>query len=618
MMRRLYLLILLAVLWLLPSCKKDGPQQGELKLFVSAESSEVKTTLGEKDAMNRYSVYWSEGDIISINGELSRPLTRAGAGASSTLFTFPSRPSEADSYQVIYPGNASGKVVFPTVQTFLDGSFCPGAAPLLARIATLDDGVSLKSCAVAIRFTLKGDVTLLSMDVNAIGGEKISGEFTPGDGLALIPSSAASAAMTFSFGEGVSLGSNGRNIVFTIPGGTYSKGVKALIHAADGTTMALAFVPRGGVLAPSTVCMFPESAYLPGKEIFFNSADALVGEVTDLEETGTLTDMEAEPAQASVSLKVGSYNIWAPSARKSVMDADESVPAQRSWANSYISVADMIKQMDCDVLGIQEVTRMVYQTTLTSGNEDYDGNVHTLNNLLPDYSWVIYNAANTTYDGLFPTNTTAAGLGSTDAILYKTSVLTLVSQGRYWLTGTRKVAPGDDSHWDHIGTNRPATWAKFTHKASGKQFIFVTTHLDLPNAGQESDPGMPQLRNATELIDWMLPLVAPESLPSVFCGDMNCDGSNEAYAKLKSSRWTDVFETMAADGALSSVDARVYGTMPANKNEEGGLTTWRPDHIFTYGCTPSYYRVMREKLPTRDGSPHWPSDHLPVKVIVNF
>ena len=235
----------------------------------------------------------------------------------------------------------------------------------------------------------------------------------------------------------------------------------------------------------------------------------------------------------------------------------------------------------------------------------------------PDYSWVIYNAANTTYDNL-TNNTTANGLGSTDAILYKSSVLTLVSKGRYWLTGTRKKAPQDDSSWDNIGTNRPATWAKFTHKASGKQFIFLTTHLDLPNAGEASDPGMPQLRNATELIDWMLPLVAPEELPSIFCGDMNCDGNNVAYAYLKSSRWTDVYETMAADGSLSNLENRVHGTMNAQKNEEGGLSSWRPDHVFTYGFTPSYYKVVRDKLPTKDGTFHWPSDHLPLKVIVNF
>ena len=270
------------------------------------------------------------------------------------------------------------------------------------------------------------------------------------------------------------------------------------------------------------------------------------------------------------------------------------------------------------MIGIQEVTKMVYQTTLTSGNEDYDGNVHTLNSLLPDYSWVIYNAANTTYDNL-TNNTTANGLGSTDAILYKSSVLTLVEKGRYWLTGTRKKAPQEDASWDRIGSNRPATWAKFTHNASGKQFVFITTHLDLPNAGEDSDPAMPQRRNATELITWFAPLVTGD-LPSIITGDMNVETGDAAgnYNILVSGRWKDVYDTMKEDGSLAPLERAVKGTMNANKNEEGGLSSWRPDHVFTYGFTPSYYRVGREQLPTRDGSLHWPSDHLPVKVIVNF
>ncbi len=288
-------------------------------------------------------------------------------------------------------------------------------------------------------------------------------------------------------------------------------------------------------------------------------------------------------------------------------DDDATVPVQRSWANSYTAVANMIKLLDCDVIGLQEVTRMVYKTTYqgTSDNKDYDGNVHTLNSLLPSYSWVIYNANNTTYDGSFPNNTTAAGLGSTDAILYKSSVLTLNAKGR--------------AYWDGNGTNRPATWARFTHKASGKQFVFITTHLDLPNAGETSDPAFPQRRNVQELITWFAPTYAGD-LPSVITGDMNVDAGDIAgnYSSLVSGQWKDVYDTLNEWGALSYTDQRVKGTMPANKNEEGGLSSWRPDHVLFYGFTPSFYMVGREKLPTANGEDHWPSDHLPLKVVLNF
>ena len=349
------------------------------------------------------------------------------------------------------------------------------------------------------------------------------------------------------------------------------------------------------------------------------SADAFSGEALETEGDGQagILGMGAREASEEVSIKAGTFNIWAPAPRRNVMAGDPTVSDQRSWANSHLAVADMIHYLDCDVIGLQEVSNIVFHTTVTPPSNDYDGNLHTLNPLLPDYSWVIYNGGTTTYDKNFPDNTSNKALGTTDAILYKPSELTLVSHGRRWLTGTRATAPKDDPDWDKIGTQRTATWARFTHKASGRQFVFIVTHLDLPNAGNTDDPGMPQRRNASELIGWLAPMVAPENLPSVIVGDMNTD-AGEAYDILRSGIWADVYETMLADGTLSYMDRINKGTMNANKNETGGLGTWRPDHILIHGFTPSLYKVGRETFATADGSLHWPSDHFPIKVILNF
>ena len=103
----------------------------------------------------------------------------------------------------------------------------------------------------------------------------------------------------------------------------------------------------------------------------------------------------------------------------------------------------------------------------------------------------------------------------------------------------------------------------------------------------------------------------------VVTGDMNVD-SGDNYRILTSGRWSDVYDEMLAAGTLSFTDVRSRGTMQANKNEEGGVGSWRPDHILIDGFTPSYYKVGRERFPTKDGSLHYPSDHLPIKVILNF
>lgn len=610
-----YLLAALPVLLL--SCDKE-PQKQAFRLKAGVEEVAVKTVLGSKES-GKYPVFWSEGDVIAVNGSLSQPLAAGDAGKSSASFTFDEKPATAGVYNVVYPGTAtSGRVVFPASQSYVEGSFSPGAAPLIGQTDNLDAPVTMRSCAAVIRLSIKGNVKLTSMEVSTPAGEKISGNFD----MNLVPQDGASARMNYSFGSGLALSETARTVVFTVPVGSYQKGIRAVLKASGGNSMTLSFF-TGGATVEAKVCVFPSLSFQAGKEIIFNETDPMGGEEIDIEETAGAEGMNADDAALATAISVGSYNIWAPSARKTVMDDDATVSEQRSWANSYTAVADMIKLLDCDVIGLQEVTRMVYKTTYqgTSDNKDYDGNVHTLNSLLPSYSWVIYNANNTTYDSSFPNNTTAAGLGSTDAILYKSSVLTLNAKGRAWLNGTKTAHPnsGTGGNWDGLGTNRTATWARFTHKASGKQFVFITTHLDLPNAGEESDPAFPQRRNATELIEWFAPTYAGD-LPSVITGDMNVDAGDTAgnYDILVSGKWKDSYDIMKDWGTLSYIDQRVKGTMPANKNEEGGLSSWRPDHVLFYGFTPSFYMVGREKLPTANGEQHWPSDHLPVKVVLNF
>ncbi len=596
----LYLLAALPVLLL--SCDKE-PQKQAFRLKVGVEEVAVKTVLGSKES-GKYPVLWSEGDVIAVNGFLSQPLAAGDAGTSSASFTFDEKPATAGVYNVVYPGTAtSGRVVFS-----------PGAAPLIGQTDNLDAPVTMRSCAAVIRFSIKGNVKLTSMEISTPAGEKISGNFD----MNLVPQDGASAKMNYSFGSGLALSETARTVVFTVPAGSYQKGIRAVLKASGGSSMTLSFFTSGATIE-AKVCAFPSITFQAGKEIILNETDPMGGEDIDIEETAGTEGMNADDAALATAISVGSYNIWAPSARKSVMDADATVSEQRSWANSYTAVADMIKLLDCDVIGLQEVTKMVYRTTLTSGNEDYDGKVHTLNALLPEYSWVVYNAHNTTYDNLFPNNTTANGLGATDAILYKPAVLTLDAKGRAWLNGSKTAHPETGDNWDGLGTNRPATWARFTHKASGKQFVFITTHLDLPNAGEESDPAFPQRRNATELIEWFAPTYAG-NLPSVITGDMNVDAGDTAgnYDILVSGKWKDSYDIMKEWGTLSYIDQRAKGTMPANKNEEGGLSTWRPDHVLFYGFTPSFYMVGREKLPTANGEQHWPSDHLPVKVVLNF
>ena len=613
-MKKLLLIIPLLLAW---ACNKQV-QEGGFTLRVGVGDDATKTSVGTPDG-SKCPTYWVNGDVISINGLLSEPLAGASGASKTESFHFSDTPSAAAQYNVYYPGsNVDNQITLPG-----------DVAPLLGTTTDLNAGVTLHSPAVVVRFTCTGSAVITGLDIQSMNGEKIAGPFSV-DGNVLTALSGAVNSFSIDYGAGVQLTQEGKVFTFAIPAGSYQKGLKGILHDNAGHSMTLRFFKNGAVVSQGLDRMANFSAPMPysaGTEFVFSTPADFESELIDADATAGLGGMDGTASTLGTSIKVGTYNVWAPSARYSYIDPsggkyDSTVPQQRLWANSYQAVANMINALDCDVIGIQEVTKMVYHTThaSTQDNKDYDGVEHTLNSLLPNYSWVIYNASNTTYDNL-TNNTTAAGLGSTDAILYKSSVLTLVSKGRYWLNGTRTKAP-QDAEWDHNGTNRPATWAKFTHKASGKQFVFITTHLDLPDAGDttiDPDNAAPQRRNASELIEWMAPLVAGTD-PCVIVGDMNVAPGDKAgnYTLLTSGIWKDVYDVMKAGKALSETELQTTSTMPAQKNEQGGLSAWRPDHILSYGFTPSYYMVNREKLQTRNGEEHWPSDHFPIKVILNF
>ena len=67
-------------------------------------------------------------------------------------------------------------------------------------------------------------------------------------------------------------------------------------------------------------------------------------------------------AQAQ-SFKVGTYNICTSGSRKSFVEKGKAgviADPQRYWCNSATAVADMIADLDCDVIGIQEVCDSIW------------------------------------------------------------------------------------------------------------------------------------------------------------------------------------------------------------------------------------------------------------------
>ena len=69
-----------------------------------------------------------------------------------------------------------------------------------------------------------------------------------------------------------------------------------------------------------------------------------------------LLAVDAKPkADAELDLRIGTYNVWAHYARQGLIRKGKTAEA-RSWEKSREAVADLIVKLDCDFIGMQEVS----------------------------------------------------------------------------------------------------------------------------------------------------------------------------------------------------------------------------------------------------------------------
>ncbi len=106
------------------------------------------------------------------------------------------------------------------------------------------------------------------------------------------------------------------------------------------------------------------------------------------------------------------------------------------------------------------------------------------------------------------------------SIFYKKDVFNLLDSFTYWLSETPEVP---SKGWD-ARCKRTATVTFLEHKATGKRFYYVNTHLD--------HKGMEAQKKGLELIVNNIAGMNPEKLPLILSGDFNMVSTNEAIVAL--------------------------------------------------------------------------------------
>ena len=568
--------------------QSDAPQTvTSLELSASLFDAVTKTSLGTDDGNGKFKVLWNEGDRISINGLLSNAVESEDHGKSEVKFLV--EGNLAAPYKVRYPGTTETNVItLPATQNYVADSYDGASYAAYGKVEELNGEytATLSNFCGLVRFALNGSATLSKIEVSALGEEKLHGEFTLADAFDGTFTGGTEGTLTYSFGEGLTLSETDTYVYISLPAQTYSAGIEAKVYQADGAFMRLKFWGEGETLEGNHIRSFVSKTYAAGRTENLVEAGKLEAEYGG---------MPNVPAGVTVAL----FNTmrfdeeYRPSA---LIDKSDNAKAlyrpEGAIASSNEAMREafgkVIFNTHADIIGFNEIEETM---------NEY-GDVNSVQKLAEaqgcNYTYKFFSSSSA---GWFEQILGGKGeLSFANGFAYNADVLTLNESGRAWYDkdNSKNYSTSSD---DNAGTpHRTYVWAKFTHKASGKQFYFFVTQL--PN-----DTG-----NNTKAANGINNFAASKagSLPHILVGDMNNadhvnDECQEGAQKLK-DYWSDVYDALDEAGTLPSFYKTYSGTQSGTgKNYHYSILDFcknhperRIDKIMTHGaCTATSYKTIR-------------------------
>ena len=253
------------------------------------------------------------------------------------------------------------------------------------------------------------------------------------------------------------------------------------------------------------------------------------------------------PEKGKKALRAMSFN---------VRYRNNNVDYENGWDHRKRAIPAMLEDVKPDVFGTQEITK---------------DQIEYLDVRAPQYKHV----------GVFREG---GDSGECPSIYYNDASVSLQDWGAFWLSETPS-APSIG--WDGM-YKRTAVWARIKARNSGKEFFFVTTHLD--HKGQQAR------EKGLNLILDTLKVLNPKNLPCILVGDLNSLLDNPALVRISK-------EMKNAQETAASTDSRY------TFNGFGKSWTGTIDYIWYKGprkCT--QFQVVSRKYM------HIPyiSDHYPI------
>ena len=257
---------------LLTDSNKQELVNGELTVQLAVPASaNTKTVLGVKTG-DTYPVYWSQDDVITLNGTAATEFTPADDNKTATAkFKL---ASLAAPYNFLYGGvsGTSNQVSFPSTQNYVAGSFDPAAMPMYASVKSVKENVTFSYVASLLKFSFTGTNQISTINISA-GEQALAGNFTIGttDGVldGTLTSGVGNSNLVYNFGGDKQLSQTPFVFYVAIPAGTYTEGITLEILDNDSGYMRVKVMntEESNTIEAGKVREFENVVYTPTKEL---------------------------------------------------------------------------------------------------------------------------------------------------------------------------------------------------------------------------------------------------------------------------------------------------------------------------------------------------------------
>ena len=297
-MNRLYIIALVVISTIFVGCQTDVTNDNQIggnnKLTLSISSS--RTSLGEKVG-DTYPTYWSEDDKVAVNGIASSGMQIDANKPSVATFSFSSNISFP--YNITYPYCEATSaeqpiVVLPTEQSYIEGSFSNGSAPMCGY-ATDGNNIAIKHLASVMRIPVKSAVEGVILEKIVVSSpNKIAGEFSVNCQNAQIVAT-ANSANTITYTTNIALSTTEERVFHIAIPAVDAGACTVELFDSNGDKMVVKW--NAGTIQAGVVCEFKPIEYIRGEIYTLPAMDTEedILEITNYIACGYVKDVNDNP-----------------------------------------------------------------------------------------------------------------------------------------------------------------------------------------------------------------------------------------------------------------------------------------------------------------------------------